>query len=305
MFRILAFALALLAGTSAWAQSYDPRLAYALASGKSYYVYVANRDGTHAVRLYADDANISGVDFAPGGGRIVVGDRAGVKVLAYTASSSGVHLDSVTSLDGGAAAGPPDFSDDGARILYFRSSQLSDPSKVPGFWVVAATGGTPKLVYPGSALDAVRWLRSADLGSAFAYLKTVPHGPNVPVDYEIWTVLLDAQDNVSSAGPTLSTADHAFKYIEDFDIAHTRNSLLVTVSDAVGRSLIDFDVPTRAITVRSHALIFRCHYSDDDSWFGAKEEVKGGFFIDAVDSATGAQTRVIAKANYGAFDVRP
>jgi len=305
MRRLLASILAVVASASALAQTaYDPRLAYVTTSGKNSYVNVANRDGTHAVRLFTDANDINGVDFAPGGGRIAITDRAGLKLLAYTASNAGVHLDAVTTLVSAPVLGSPDFSDDGTRILYYRIAQVSVPGEPTGFRLVPASGGTPVLLYQVSSLGIGHWLRSADLGNAFAFLKTVPHGPNVPVDYEIWTVLLDPQDNVVSAGPTLSTSDHAFKYIEDFDIAHTRNALLVTVSDAVGRSLIDFDVPTRAITVRGNALIFRCHFSADDSWYGAKEEVKGGYFIDTVDAATGAHVRVLAKAGYGVIDAR-
>jgi hypothetical protein len=33
--------------------------------------------------------------------------------------------------------------------------------------------------------------------------------------------------------------------------------------------------------------------------------VKGGYYIDTIDASTNVHTRVLPKADYGAFDVRP
>ena len=155
----------------------------------------------------------------------------GLKVVSYTASNAGITVNGVQMIVPGRHGGP-DFSPDGTRLLYVSFS----PS---GIRVVPSTGGTPVLLYETSG-ESPRWLRSDDLGDAFAF-STIVGG--MPAHYEIWTVLID--DAGTTAGPVLSTASQAFKYIQPpFDVAHTRNALLLSVSypiaSPLGNRMVDF-----------------------------------------------------------------
>jgi hypothetical protein len=149
-------------------------------------------------------------------------------------------------------------------------------------------------------------LRPADLGNAFAFLKAVPHGPNVPVDYEIWTVLLDANDQVISAGPVLSTATQAFKSIEHFDTAHTRNALLIAADYPTVIDMVDFDLETGVVT-DTNVHGFQMHYSADDSHIVFKNlnYLGSADYVNSLDLGTGVVTHLTKKGSFGVTDARP
>ena len=305
MLRTLTFALAMLAVPAALAQTsttYDPKIAYTQISGQTNYLYLANADGSRAVRVATATGDINGVDFAPGGGRIAFSDRAGLKVVSYTASNTSITVNSVVTLVGARVA-PPDFSDDGNRILYYQSATTVEPS---GFRAVPAAGGTPVLLFQDTSGGQGRWLRSAVMGNAFAFLKVVGHGPNVPVDYEIWTVLLDGNDTVISAGSSVSTASQAFKAIEDFDISRTRNSLLITANYPSTVSIVEFDLASGVVTDKGVSG-FRAHYSADDSRiiFRNLPYLGSADYVNSFDLNTGYTTRLTKKGSYGVTDARP
>jgi hypothetical protein len=281
------------------ATAYDPTVAYVQLSGNSANLYVANADGSHAIRLASGYKAISGIDFAPGGGRIAFADRQGLKVVTYTASNSGITVNSTVQLSSG-IFGSPDFSSDGTRILYY---QVTAPV---GFRAIPASGGASVFLHAGSGLGVGRWLRPADLGNAFAFLKAVPHGPNVPVDYEIWTVLLDANDQVISAGPVLSTATQAFKSIEHFDTAHTRNALLIAADYPTVIDMVDFDLETGVVT-DTNVHGFQMHYSADDSHIVFKNlnYLGSADYVNSLDLGTGVVTHLTKKGSFGVTDARP
>ena len=71
MLRIAFAASALLAAGSAGAATlYDPQVAYTVVSGTSTNLMLANADGTRAVKVASYRGLLTGLDFAPGGGRI-------------------------------------------------------------------------------------------------------------------------------------------------------------------------------------------------------------------------------------------
>lgn len=305
--RAIAFAITLLAATGASAQSaYDPQVAYVQLSGNTSYIYLANQDGTHAVRLVAGVRGISGIDFAPGGGRIAFTDHQALKVVSYSASSSGIRVDRIDQRVTG-VFGPPDFSPDGSRILYYQSGTATTPG---GVLAVPSTTGAPVMLYASTTSGIAKWLRSTTLGNAFAFLRMVPHGLNAPVDYELWTVLLDAGDNVISAGPVLSTATQEFKAIEDFDIAHTRDALLVSADYPTGspiaNNIVELDLATGSITDKAGAG-FRMHYSADDSRIVFRNLRTPGSsdYVNSLDLGTGLVTHLTKKGNFGTVDARP
>ena len=147
-------------------------------------------------------------------------------------------------------------------------------------------------------------MRSADMGNAFAFLKALPHGPNVPVDYEIWTVLLNANNQVLSVGPVVSTLSQDFKAIEDFDIARTRNALLIAANYPTTGRFVEFNLGTRQL-IDKGGPGSRPSYSADDSRIIYREAVKGGAYITSLDPGTGLSTRLTAMGNVSAPDARP
>lgn len=281
------------------ATAYDPTVAYVQLSGNAANLYVANADGSHAVRVATGYKSINGLDFAPGGGRIAFTDRQGLKVVTYTASNSGITVNSTVQLSSG-IFGSPDFSSDGTRILYYQGTAPV------GFRAIPASGGASVFLHTGSGLGVGRWLRPVDLGNAFAFLNAVPHGPNVPVDYEIWTVLLDANDQVINAGPVLSTATQAFKSIEQIDIAHTRNALLIAADYPTVIDMVDFDLEANAVT-DTGVQGFQMHYSADDSHIVFKNinDLGSPDYVNSLDLGTGVVTHLTKKGSFGVTDARP
>lgn len=306
LLRLLTAAIVMLAAAPAWGQSaYNPEIAYTQTSGKTTSLYLANRDGSRAVRVFATPDGITGVDFAPGGNRIAFTNPKGLNVLSYSASDTGITVGPVIPLVVGIVGGP-DFSPDGSRILFHQIS-----SQVPSrYRAVNASGGTPVTLYEVSSITSARWLRSDTLRNAFAFVKPIT-GPNVAAVYEIWTVLLDANDQVEAAGPVLSTSTQAFKVIEDFDIAHTRDALLLSVSYPVGHpnpnDIVEFDLVSGLVTDRVGAG-YRAHYSADDSRiiYRTKTYLGATDYVQSLDLGTGAVTRIFtSRKGLGTTDARP
>lgn len=304
MFRLIVLTVSLFATSVAWGQTaYDPKIAYTKVSGSSQELYLANADGTRAVRVatvgrdpYGFPGNIHGLDFAPGGGRIAYTDATGLTVLTYTASNSGIKVDRRDLLVPGRYVYSPDFSPDGTRIIY-KTSSNSTPNTIR---VVTVPGGAEVLTYPCYVCSEPRWLRS-ELGDAFSFHRWNFSGPS-PAP-EIWTALVEA-DGTVTAGPVLTTTNQAFNGIEDFDVARTRNALLVTANYPTGLRFIEVDLVSGLITDKGGPGT-RGHYSADDSWIVYREQVKGGSYINSLDPATGISRRLTAKGSYGKTDARP
>ena len=298
MYRSIACAIALAFSSASLAQTaYDPQVAYTQVSGNTQYLYVANADGSHAVRVATASNGFIGIDFAPGGGQLAFVDRQGLKLLKFSASNAGVQVLSQQTLVGVANGqpGPPDFSPDGTRILYSAMPNTT--------YAVSVSGGAP-VPLCACAGSNPRWLRS-EVGTAFAYMKMVPHGPNVPVDYEIWTALVSSDGTVST-GPVVSTSTQAFKAMEDFDVARTRNSLLITANYPTTIRFLELDLVTG--TLRDIAGPgFRGHFSANDSRIVFRNLPYPGSpdLIQSLELATGRLSPLTKKGNYGLVDARP
>lgn len=303
MYRTIAGLIVLFATSGAWAQTaYNPTVAYSQLEGRSTNLYVANADGSHVVRVAASAKGINGIDFAPGGGRIAFVEKGvGIKVLSYTASNSGIIVNNVLPLVLRSNAYGPDFSSDGSRVLYHDVDQAG----IGGIYAVSAGGGTsPVLLYAG-ACGWQRWLRSTTFGNAFVCMKIVS-APNAASVYEIWTVLLDGNDQVLSAGPVLSTASQTFKGIEDFDTARTRDALLITANYPTTIRVVEFDLNSYAVIDKAGGT-YKAHYSADDSrivstdlhYLGSKE------YVTSINLGTSVITRLSKAGNFGSVDARP
>jgi hypothetical protein len=296
MLRIAFAASALLAAGSAGAATlYDPQVAYTVVSGTSTNLMLANADGSRAVKVASYRGLLTGLDFAPGGGRIAYLDGQGIKVLAYTASDTGITVTGVQTLAAAASGvgfSAPDFSPDGTRIAYIKST-----STVPqAVRVVAASTGAELASFTCSPCDNVRWLRAGP-GDGFAYI----HYVNAKA--EIWTALVNGDGSVT-AGPVLTTAGQAFGAIGEFDVAHTRDALVFVAAYATGSRQVEFDLYSQALTDRGAGE--RPHFSSDDSAIvGRSPHSSSGDYVVSTDVATGLQTRLTKKGNYGATDARP
>src|ERR1700740_3772500 len=77
---------------------YNPQVSYFSGTGATTSIVVSNADGSDVVPLYSTKNIVSGLKFAPTGNRIVFTEQNAIKVLTYTASSSGVTTTSVTTL---------------------------------------------------------------------------------------------------------------------------------------------------------------------------------------------------------------
>jgi hypothetical protein len=194
----------------------------------------------------------------------------------------------------GSFLGHPDFSSDGSRIIYTDALQVVR--------AVPIVGGTPVVLYSGGCV-AARWLRSVDLGNAFACLKWIT-APNTQEVDEIWTVLLNANDTVASAGPVLSTAGQQFQLIQEFDVARTRNALLLEVNYPTATSIVDFDIASSVVANKGAGV--RVHYSADDTHiiFISPHQAAGDY-VSSLDPVTSVITRLTRKGTFGTTDARP
>lgn len=165
MNRFLLVLATLAAAGDCWGQTYKAEIAYTKFSGKADQIFLANSDGSRAVSVYsANKLRISGVDFAPGGGRVAFTDTSGsLWVLPYTVTSSSIVPGTPLRLDGPdrdhGPIGAPDFSPDGTQLLYVANRPKTE------IRMIAADGnGLPVTLLEGSeaeriSLEGPRWLR--------------------------------------------------------------------------------------------------------------------------------------------------
>lgn len=286
-FRNLALSAAIFTTipTTAWAATYDPQVAYAQAGGKGMTLYVANADGTHVVAI-ATGRLISNVELSPAGGRVAFADTQGVKLVNFTATSTGVVASAPVLLAPGGNS--PDFSADGSRILFRDSNALAVS-------VVSPAGGAATSIYPGNC-GQPRWLRAATLGNAFACKRYVSGSTS-----EIWVVLLNSSDQVTSAGPVTGTVALGVGEISDFDVARTRDALLLTTNPAV---LQEVDITTGTATARG--LGHEGHFSADDSRIvSLSPHLASGDYVNTTNVATGVVTHFTNKGSYNSVDAKP
>ena len=303
MSRILVLLLTLLASAAALGQTtYDPKLAYVLASGKSSYLYLANVDATRAVRVATGVGNINGIDFAPGGGRIAFSDKAGLKVLSYVASNTGIAVTGiqlVVPAVGNFLPARPDFSPDGNRIVYHAAYSSAGPN---AFHIVAVPSAVPEWSFECYLCSDPRWLR-AEVGDAIAYMRWNPDTVPNMMTKEIWTALI-YPDGSTTTALALTLATQEFKAVDWFDVANTRNALLLSASGTPNPRTIEFDYINGTLTNQGPGA-WDAHYTADDSRIIYREQTRAGFFISSYDPATGVSTRLTAKGSYGVVDARP
>lgn len=298
--RILSASIAFLAsGASAAATLYDPQVAYTQEAARNFNLILANADGSRAVKVATYKGYIHRVDFAPGGGRLAYATPAGITVLDYQASDTGIVVTQsrllVANPTPALRAEQPDFSPDGTRLVF---RLTTSPQTIR---VVDATTGAIQFDYSCSACEEPRWLR-AELGNAFAFLRWNYSDPTQN-RREAWTALVNADGSVTSA-PVLDIATSSFSNVEFLDVAHTRNTLLMSVNYPTTMRTVELDFMTGAITDRG--TTWRPHFSADDSRIvGLSPHAAKGDYVISTAVATGLETRLSAKGSFGTVDARP
>jgi hypothetical protein len=287
----------LASGVAAGQALYDPQVAYTQESAKNYNLMLANADGSHAVKVATYKGYIHRVDFAPGGGRLAYGTLEGIRVLDYVASNTGIVVTQsrllVSNPTPGVRAEQPDFSPDGTQLIFRLGTS---PQTIRA---IDSTTGAVKFDYACYLCEEPRWLR-AELGTAFAFLRWNQGVPNVR---EAWVAFVNADGSIT-AGPVLDPATSPFSGIENFDVARTRNSLLLSVNYPTTMRTVEVDLQTGAITDRG--TTWRMHFSADDSRIVGltPHEAKGDYVI-STTVATGLESRLSAKGSFGVVDTRP
>jgi hypothetical protein len=293
MFAILA------SGAVAGQALYNPRIAYTQEAGKSFNLMLANADGSRAVQVASYKGYIHRVDFAPGGGRLAYATPEGIRVLDYTASNTGIVVTQSRLLVANPANGPraeqPDFSPDGTKLI-FRFGVSPQVMRA-----IDATSGAVLFDVPCYLCEEPRWLR-AELGNAFAFLRWHQIAPNKTVR-EVWTTLVNADGSVTSA-PVLDYTQAPYGGIENFDVARSRNTLLMSVGYPTTIRCIEVDLLTGAVTDRGTS--WRMHFNEDDSRIvGLTPHAAKGDYVISTTVPGGVETRLTVKGTFGVVDARP
>lgn len=289
----------LASGAVAGQTLYDPQVAYTQEAARNFNLMLANADGSRAVKVATYKGWIHRVDFAPGGGRLAYATLEGIRVLDYVASNTGIVVTQSRLLFANPASGPraeqPDYSPDGTQLIFRLGTS---PQTIRA---IDATTGAVQFDFPCYLCEEPRWLR-AELGTAFAYLRWNQSVPNQSVR-EAWTALVNADGSITTA-PVLDFATSPFKGIENFDVARTRNALLLQANYPTTIRAIEVDLLTGAITDRG--TTWRMHFSADDSRIvGLTPHAAKGDYVISTAVATGLETRLTAKGTFGVVDTRP
>jgi len=298
--RLFAFVLALGFGQLAMAQTaYDPAIAYTTPEKSGEALYVANADGTRAVRLVSIKGGFRGIDLAPSGRQIAYADAAGLKLLSFTATNSGVFPGSTQLLVAtppNGFASLPDFSPDGSAVLYEYVSQTDTKS----FRAMRLADGAILFSHPCRMCEIGRWL-DPDLGVAIAYLEWAPGTPN-----NSRQAVMAVQDVDGSFTPLVlaDTATQAFTDITGIDAARTRQSALLSVYYPTGARLLEVDLATSALTDRGAGE--KGHFTAGDLRIVCQSpHVAGGDYLQSIEVGSGLVTRISKKGNWGRLDARP
>jgi len=235
---------------------------------------------------------VSGVDFAPSGGRIAFSELGTLKVLAYTASSSGIAVASVTTLPA-SGTGDPDFSPDGSKIIYVFGGDATTTSQVR---VVSASGGPYTVLMPNmSGLRKVVWARS---GTSFFYVRQYESDLRI----EVRRVDLVGCCLVGLDTLLLTTVGAAFGEIDEIDVARTKDSLLLTLNYPTDIRVAEYDLVTGSLTERMSGGM-QARFSSDDSKILFIDLARQ--FVNSFDLVSRVTTRLTKRGDFRGVDTRP
>ena len=285
----------LLAAHAASAQTAYPQIAWTQVQGNSWSVWVANLDGTRAVKVATGTKYIRGVDLSPQQGKLAFADDQGLKIVSFATTSNSLQVQSVQLRLAGPYISEPDFTADGSGVLYHQGGVPSSFRLIP-----VAAGPTVEVCQCNGF--GARWLAPTVDGDRFVFRRILSN----PQRYEIWSGLI-ATDGTVSVELELTTASQPFYELGDPDVARTRNSIVTWANygEAAGPRIIEYDLDTDLITqlgVRGT----RTHFSNGDAKVVfITPHAASGDYVSVFDTVTGAVTRATKKGDYGWTDARP
>lgn len=322
MTRLMLGAALFSAAAACWAQGYDPKIAFTSYQGNADNLYLANEDGSNPVSIYrANKVRLDAIDMAPvnvatpGAGRIAFSQSGVLKILTYQVSAGGITATGLTTLDAAGApyegANDPDFSPDGSKILYTRKTG-GIPTEIR---LIPAAGGTPKVLWTAASaasqyIKQPRWLDASE----FAFIR----GGGLAYSTDVQLASLDASDNVVSPTTTLFTsADSFFSSnglggFEDFDVARTRASLLITVTAGAGnyRAFVEYNRLDGSFLRRVSDNGWRGHFTSSDAYIlylhGSTRTFNVYDYVYRFDTNPPNNTiQLTSKSQFGYADSRP
>jgi len=175
---IASTAVALASATPAFAAAGGPEIAYALTSGQTQSIYLANPAGTGTVKLYttASKVGISEIDIRPGGNQMAIiensiaGGQGILKIINY--SDAGVRQSVTTVNSGSCVVNGVDYHPTDGSLLVSRhcAGSTSEVIRYAG----GAYASTPIVSYSGDFFGGkVRWVND---GSGFLWAVDDPTG---------------------------------------------------------------------------------------------------------------------------------
>jgi hypothetical protein len=295
---VSAAAIVMATASPALAAAGGPPIAYTVASGSTQSIYLANPDGSGAVKLYTTGSKvgIGQLDMRPGGNQMAIvensiaGGQGILKIIDY--SDAGVRQAVTTIAEPGCTAQGVDYHPSDGSLLVARYCNQANIQEVR-VYANGAWAADPLFGYtngnPDRAAGKVRWLGD---GSGFLWAESdTTNGARI--------------DRHSLANPyapvTIYQAD-GFSLAQWFDVARCTGALdsscaKVLVTNGSGQiHLIAFD----NFGGTDQATLFTSaadgHYSPDNAHILWRQQIKSGYQL-RIDS------QVYAKAS-GAKDWR-
>ena len=167
---IASTAVALASATPAFAAAGGPEIAYALTSGNTQSIYLANADGTGTVKLYTTGSkvNVSEIDIRPGGNQMAIiensiaGGQGILKIINY--SDAGVRQSVTPVSSGSCVVNGVDYHPTDGSLLVSRHCSGSSAEVV--LYSGGAYASTPIVSYNDTFGAKVRWIND---GSGFLW----------------------------------------------------------------------------------------------------------------------------------------
>jgi hypothetical protein len=278
--------------------TYNPEIAYTSNQGSAWSVYLANADGTNPVAVYSRrSGSVGKVDFVPGsgptGGQLVFQPTLGsISVLKYTASTSGITVNSIVSLvtEQSLLISSVDVSPDGLYILY----KVSIGDNLSTLTVIPIGGGPVSIVSTGYYAEAV-WSRDVNprrIAVSIGFSANTGGLPRI----ETFTLnndfsYFDTSDPIY--GPCADCTSIAIEF------ARTQDNVLFGVAGGTSSGM--YDVPYLGGALASYGAGGTPCFNANDTKLYYKN---GSSVLYALDVVTNLSKKV-STGSVNAFDVRP
>jgi hypothetical protein len=179
-FKSSVAALALASASPALAAAGGPPIAYALASGQTQSIYLANPDGSGTVKVYTGGSkvNIIAIDIRPGGNQMAIleqsiaGGQGVLKIINY--SDAGIRQSVITVDSGNCQNLGVDYHPTDGSLLVSRYCDKAAIQEVRRYYPDSGSFAGDPLVQvtngnPDKAAGSVRWVND---GSGFLWVQS-------------------------------------------------------------------------------------------------------------------------------------